>query len=90
MSVNVYTYIIYTPNLGLGIAVFDQEREQSRFRGSIEGAGGSSEGARESIEEAGSGFQLSRGREFLGEGRNLTSAILTLAEDIAYAEFDLG
>ncbi len=34
------------------------------------------------------GFQLGRGREFLGEGRNLTSAILTLAENIAYAEFD--
>ena len=31
-------YIIYTPNLGFGIAFFDQEREQDRFRGSIEGA----------------------------------------------------
>ena len=33
-----YIYIIYTPNLGLAIAVFDQEREHGRFRGSSEGA----------------------------------------------------
>ena len=33
-------YVIYTPNLGFGIACFDQEREQGRFRGSSEGAGG--------------------------------------------------
>ena len=30
-------YIIYTPNLGLDIAVPGQEREQGRFRGSNEG-----------------------------------------------------
>ena len=40
-----YTYIIYTPNLGLGIAVFDREREQGRFRGSSEEARGSGEEA---------------------------------------------
>ena len=33
-----YIYIIYTPNLGLGIACFVREREQGRFRGSTEGA----------------------------------------------------
>ena len=48
----VYIYIIYTPNLGLEIAVFDQEREQGRFRGSIEGATGEQEGARGSSEGA--------------------------------------
>jgi len=36
-----YIYIIYTPNLGLGIAVFDWEREQGRFRGSTRGVRGS-------------------------------------------------
>ena len=52
-------YIIYTPNLGLGIALPGREREQGRFGGSIEGAQvsiegaqGSSEGARGSIEGA--------------------------------------
>ncbi len=38
-------YIIYTPNLRLRVAVFIQEREQGRFRGSSEGARESSEGA---------------------------------------------
>ena len=37
--------IIYTPNLGLRIAVSVREREQGRFRGSSEGARGSSEGS---------------------------------------------
>ena len=41
-----YICIIYTPNLGLGIAILGQEREQGRFRGSSEGARGSNEGAR--------------------------------------------
>jgi len=41
-----YMYIIYTPNLGFGITLFDRGREQGRFRGSSEGAG-------ESIEEQG-------------------------------------
>ena len=41
----LYIHIIYTPNLGLEIAVFDREREQSRFRES-------SEKTRESSEEA--------------------------------------
>lgn len=27
------TYIIYTPNSGLAIAIFNREREQGRFRG---------------------------------------------------------
>jgi len=36
----------------LGIAVFDREREQGRFRGSSEGARESSEGARGSSEGA--------------------------------------
>ena len=40
MAAFEYIYIIYTPNLGLGITVFDQEREQGRFRGSSEGARG--------------------------------------------------
>ena len=40
----IYIYIIYTPNLGLGIAVLGREREQGRFRGSTEGAGESVEG----------------------------------------------
>ena len=49
-------YIIYTPNLGLVLAVLVLEREQGRFRGSrkgvwgsTEGAGGSTEGAEGSI-----------------------------------------
>ncbi len=36
---------IYTPNLGLGIAVLGREREQGRFRGSSEGAAGEHRGA---------------------------------------------
>ena len=35
-----YMYILYTPNLGLTIAVFIREREQGHFKGSIEGAEG--------------------------------------------------
>ena len=31
-------YIIYTPNLGYEITVPGREKEQGRFRGSIEGA----------------------------------------------------
>ena len=49
----MYVYIIYTPNLGSAVAVFVQEREQSRFKvssegakGSTKGVGGSTEGAR--------------------------------------------
>ena len=38
--VSIYIGIIYTPNLGLKIAILVREREQGRFRGSIEGAGG--------------------------------------------------
>lgn len=32
----VYIYNIYTPNLGLEIVIPGREREQNRFRGSIE------------------------------------------------------
>ncbi len=49
---DIYIYTIYTPNLGLEIAVFVRERERGRFRGSNEGAGGSTKGARGSREEA--------------------------------------
>ena len=38
-------YIIYTPNLGSEIAIPGREREHGRFRGSIEGVRGRSEGA---------------------------------------------
>ena len=41
----MYIYIIYTPNLGLGITSPGGEREQGRFRGSIAGARGRSKGA---------------------------------------------
>jgi len=46
-------YIIYTPNLGLGITVLNLGREYSRFKGSNEGAlkeYGVTEGARGSIQ----------------------------------------
>ena len=57
-------YIIYTPNLGFPIAIFDREREQGRFRGSSEGARGSIEGARGSIEGArGSNEEAGESRE---------------------------
>jgi len=58
---SIYIYIIYTPNLGFGITVFDEEREQGRFRGSSEGAGGSNEGARGSTEGAGGSTEGARG-----------------------------
>ena len=48
---DIYGYIIYTPNLGLVIAISGWEREQSRFRGSSEGARGSKREYRGSIEE---------------------------------------
>ena len=41
----IYTYIIYTPNLGLGTILFDWKRKQGRFRGSSEGAKRRSKGA---------------------------------------------
>lgn len=43
-SIDIYIYIIYTPNLGFETAVSGREREQGRFRGSIEGARGSTMG----------------------------------------------
>ena len=39
-----YIYIKYTPDLGFEIALLGREREQGRFRGSIKGARGRSEG----------------------------------------------
>jgi len=45
---SIYIYYIH-PELRIGIAVFDREREQGRFRASTEGARGSREGARGSI-----------------------------------------
>lgn len=39
------TNLIYPSNLGLGITALVREKEQGRFRGSIEGAGESGEGA---------------------------------------------
>jgi hypothetical protein len=53
----VYIYIIYTPNLGLGIAVPGREREQGRFKESTEAA-------RESIERVrgSTGGALGRGK----------------------------
>jgi len=53
---DIYIYIIYTPNLGSGIALPGREREQSRCRGSTEGAlgehGGSTGGVQGSAEGA--------------------------------------
>ena len=49
---NIYIYIIYTPNLGSEIILFDREKEQGRFKGSSERARGRSEGAWGSIEGA--------------------------------------
>jgi hypothetical protein len=47
----MYIYIIYTPNFGLRVTVFDREMEQGRFKGSIEGARGSIRGAMEAPRE---------------------------------------
>ena len=49
----MYTYIIYTPNSGLEIAVSVPEREHSRFRGSSEGAKSSEGALREHQEHCG-------------------------------------
>ena len=45
-DVYIYKYIISTPDLGLAIAVPEREREQGRFRGSIEEASREHEGVR--------------------------------------------
>ena len=47
---HLYIYIIYTPNLGLEIAILGREREQGGFRGSSEGTRESNEGAGGSTE----------------------------------------
>ena len=39
MRTGINIYIIYTPNLGSEISLPGREREQGRFRGSIEGVG---------------------------------------------------
>ncbi len=62
----LYIYIIYTPNLGLRITVFDREREQGRFRGSSGGARGSNEGARGSKGEQEGALWGSAGAQQVG------------------------
>ena len=62
-------YIIYTPNLELGIALPGREREQGRFRGSSEGARGSNEGAEGSTEGA-RGSTVGQRRGAAGESLN--------------------
>ena len=44
-SIYIYIYIIYTPNLGIEITAFVQEREQGRFKKNIKGVKGSIKGA---------------------------------------------
>ena len=48
----MYIYIIYTPNLGSRITLFDREREQGRFRGSTGGALGRSKRAKGAQQES--------------------------------------
>ena len=48
LYIYIYIYILYTPNLEFEIIIPGREREQGRFRGSIEGAGKEHEEARES------------------------------------------
>lgn len=65
ITIHVYIYIIYTPNIGLAIGVSLRKREQGRFGGNIKGGGKSSERARESTgEQAGvvGGHRGSKGR----------------------------
>lgn len=57
-STRLYIYTIFSPNLGFEIVISGREREQGRFRGSIEGVGKEHEGvgreyggARESTKE---------------------------------------
>ena len=47
----IYIYITSSLNFGFEIAIPGREREQGRFRGSIEGAGKEHEGVKESTEE---------------------------------------
>ena len=42
---HTYIFFIYTPNTGLRIAVFNQEREHGRFGGSTGGALGEQQGS---------------------------------------------
>ena len=52
---------MYTPNLGLWIAFFDQEREQGRFKGSSGGAKGRSKDQRGSTGEHRGAWRSSEG-----------------------------
>ena len=61
IDISIYIYIIYTPNLGSGIACPGREKEQSRFKRSTEGVRGNIEGA--SREHRGS----RKGRSKMGE-----------------------
>jgi len=54
-------YIIYTPNLGLKIAILVREREQGRFRGSIEGAGGAAREQEGAVREQEGALKEQRG-----------------------------
>ncbi len=53
LILDVYIYIVYTPNIGLIITAFVRGREQGCFNGSSEGAGGSIKGARGALREQG-------------------------------------
>jgi len=86
-----YIYIIYTPKLGLEIAVSVQEREQGCFRGSSEGVRGSTEGAGESTEGAGGSTEGAEGAKRAGgegskgrstEGPELAASLPAIAARI--------
>ena len=62
-SLKITIYIIYTPNLGLRIAIPGREREQGRFRGSTGQARRRSRGARESGEGASESIMGSTGAQ---------------------------
>lgn len=76
-------YIIYTPNLGLAIAIFDREREQGRFKGSNERARGRNKGA--SREHRGSikGIRGVRG-SIIGQCRGAVGGSLTFFSIVAW------
>lgn len=78
--------IIYTPNLGFEIAVFDREREQGRFRGSTEGARGSTGEHRGSTEaqQASKGGAAREGRFWLLREPNLAASYSAIAAYIIF------
>ena len=61
VGLNIYICIVYTPNLGLAVVIFDWEREQDRFRGSTERARRSIKRVEGSIEGIGGRTEGSRG-----------------------------